>query len=243
MKMFIKKAGFAFVLGMGLSTLVMALPADFDAKLQSPTRPQADKDRDDARKPKETMEVLGVQEGWTVVDVSAGGGWFTYVLSAAVGPEGKVYSQVGERPLQTNNGQAQKDMAASLGNVEPMFVAMSAMPAGVADAAVTALNLHDAYNFRGEEGAQAFLKEIFNVLKPGGVAAIIDHDGTEGAANGDLHRLPASIAREQILKAGFEIVSESEVLDHPADDHSLKSNDPTLSRATDQFLIVVKKPS
>ena len=243
MNKFIKKAGFAVFLSLGLSTLAVALPDDFDAKLQAPTRPQADKDRDAARKPRETMEALGVEEGWTVVDVSAGGGWFTYVLSAAVGPEGKVYSQFGARPLQNNNGQAQRDMATSLGNVEPMFVAMDEMPAGVADAAVTALNFHDAYNFRGEEGSQAFLKDIFNVLKPGGVAAIIDHEGTEGAANGDLHRIPASIAREQIIKAGFEIVSESDVLDNPADDHSVSSSDESLGRATDQFMFVVKKPS
>src|SRR5215217_1226821 len=100
MNKIIKKAGFAVMLSVGVSTLTLALPDDFDAKLQAPTRPQADKDRDAARKPKETMEALGVQEGWTVVDVSAGGGWFTYVLSAAVGPQGKVYSQVGTRPLQ-----------------------------------------------------------------------------------------------------------------------------------------------
>ncbi len=241
MNTFMKKASVA-LLALGLSTITLALPADFDAKLQDPARPQADKDRDAARKPRETMETLGVQEGWTVVDVSAGGGWFTHVISAAVGPNGKVIAQFGTRPLETNNGQAQKDMAARLGNVEPVFAAMSEVPAGTADAAVTALNFHDAYNFRGEEGAQAFLKDIFNALKPGGVAAIIDHEGVEGNDNQALHRLPKSVAREQIQKAGFEIVSESDVLDNPEDDHSLEVRDTTLGRATDQFFFVVRKP-
>jgi predicted methyltransferase len=230
------------LLALGLSTITLALPADFDAKLQDPARPQADKDRDAARKPRETMETLGVQEGWTVVDVSAGGGWFTHVISAAVGPNGKVLAQFGTRPLETNNGQAQKDMAARLGNVEPVFATMAEIPANSADAAVTALNFHDAYNFRGEEGAQAFLKDIYNVLKPGGIAAIIDHEGAEGNDNQALHRLPPAIAREQILKAGFEIVSESDVLDNPEDDHSLEVRDTTLGRATDQFFFVVRKP-
>lgn len=241
MNTFIKKASVA-LLALGLSTITLALPADFDAKLQDAARPQADKDRDAARKPRETMEVLGVQEGWTVVDVSAGGGWFTHVISAAVGPNGKVLAQLGTRPLETNNGQAQKDMAARLGNVEPVFAAMSEIPAGVADAAVTALNFHDAYNFRGEEGAQAFLKDIYNVLKPGGIAAIIDHEGAEGNDNQALHRLPPAVAREQILKAGFQIVSESDVLNNPEDDHSLEVRDTTLGRATDQFFFVVRKP-
>jgi predicted methyltransferase len=230
------------LLALGLGSSVLALPADFDAKLQAESRPQADKDRDAARKPRETMEALGVQEGWTVVDVSAGGGWFTRVISAAVGPTGKVLAQFGTRPLQNNNGQAQRDMAAQLGNVEPVFAEMADIQPGIADAAVTALNFHDAYNFRGEEGAQAFLKDIYNVLKPGGVAVIIDHEGDEGADNANLHRIPVSTTREQIRKAGFEIVRETDILDNPEDDHTLPSADPALERATDQFMFIVRRP-
>ena len=241
MNKLLKNTGIA-LLALGMGSVVLALPADFDAKLQAESRPQADKDRDEARKPRETMEALGVQEGWTVVDVSAGGGWFTRVISAAVGPNGKVLSQVGARALQNNNGQAQRDMAAELGNVEPVFADMAEIEPNVADAAVTALNFHDAYNFRGEEGAQAFLKDIYNVLKPGGVAVIIDHEGNVGLDNADLHRLPPSIAREQIEKAGFEIVRQTDILDNPADDHTLSVRDPSLERATDQFMFIVRKP-
>ncbi len=235
-----KKA--AVMLTLGLSSLVLALPADFDAKIADPSRPQADRDRDAARKPRETLEALGVQEGWTVVDVSAGGGYFTRVLSVAVGPNGKVLSQVGARALETNNGQAQKDMATQLGNVEPVFGDMSAIPAGTADAAITAQNYHDAYNFRGEEGSQAFLKDIYNVLKPGGVAVIIDHEGNEGANNQELHRVPVATARAQAEVAGFEIVSELSTLDNPADDHTLGVREASVRGETDQFLLVVRKP-
>jgi predicted methyltransferase len=238
----LRKSGYAALLTLGISSLALALPDDFDARIQDESRPQADRDRDAARKPRETLEALGVQEGWTVVDVSAGGGYFTRVLSVAVGANGKVLSQVGARPLQNNNGQAQRDMAAQLGNVEIVFDEMSTIPAGSADAAITAQNYHDAYNFRGEEGSQAFLKDIYNVLKSGGVAVIIDHEGTEGANNGELHRIPAPVAREQIVKAGFEIVSESDALDNPADDHSLGVREASVRGETDQFLIVVRKP-
>lgn len=241
MKKLFKKTALSMMLAIGLSSVALALPADFDAKIAA--RPEADKARDDARKPKEVMEILGVKEGWTVVDVSAGGGWFTRVISAAVGPNGKVLPQFGERALQNNNGQAQKDMAAQLGNVEPQFVAMSGIPAGSADAALTALNLHDAFNFRGEEGGIAFIKDIYNVLKPGGVAAIIDHEGNEGAANADLHRIPASVVRDLIQKAGFEIVTESDVLNNPSDDHTKATNAPELERHTDQVFFVVRKPA
>lgn len=235
-----KRTALCLTLALGAG-FVLALPADFDAKLAA--RPEADKVRDVARKPKETVELLGIQEGWTVVDVSAGGGWFTRVLSAAVGPKGKVLAQFGERPLQNNNGQAQKDLAASLGNVEPQFVAMSGIAAGSADAAITALNLHDAFNFRGEEAGVAFVKDIYNVLKPGGVAAIIDHEGKQGADNKELHRIGHDTVKSLIEKAGFEIVTDSELLNNPADDHTKSSSDESLGRSTDQMFFVVRKPA
>lgn len=242
--MMFKKTAISLVLALGMASaasLTMALPADFDAKMAA--RPDADKARDEARKPKEVVELLGIKEGWTVVDVSAGGGWFTRVLSAAVGPKGKVLAQFGTRAAQNNGGQAQKDLAAQLGNVEPQFVEMSGMPAGSADAALTALNLHDAFNFRGEDAGVAFIKDIYNVLKPGGVAAIIDHEGKQGADNKELHRIGHDTVKALIEKAGFEIVTDSELLNNPADDHTKPSSDASLGRSTDQVFFVVRKPA
>jgi predicted methyltransferase len=239
----IKTMAANLVLAAGLATFataaLAALPADFDAKIAA--RPEADRVRDAARKPKESVQELGLQEGMTVVDVAAGGGWFTRVLSAAVGPKGKVIAQFGQGGLRNNNGQAQRDMAKELGNVEPFFDATSAIPANSADAAVTAMNLHDAYN-RSEEAGLAFVKDIYNVLKPGGVAAIIDHVGTEGADNRTLHRMTPAAAKALIEKAGFQIVKESKVLANPKDDHTKGSHDESLGRATDQFFFVVRKP-
>jgi predicted methyltransferase len=238
----IKSMAASLVLAAGLatfaSTALAALPADFDAKIAA--RPEADKARDAARKPKESVQELGLQEGMTVVDVAAGGGWFTRVLSAAVGPKGKVIAQFGQGGLRNNNGQAQRDMAKELGNVEPFFEAMSAIPANSADAAVTAMNLHDAMS--SEEAGLAFVKNIYNVLKPGGVAAIIDHAGSEGADNRRLHRMTPASAKALIEKAGFQIVKESKVLANPKDDHTKRSHDESLGRATDQFFFVVRKP-
>jgi predicted methyltransferase len=238
----VKKVGFSLLLSLSAVTVAHALPADFMTKLSADTRPAEDKARDGARRPYQVMELLGVKEGWTVVDIAAGGGWFTRVLSAAVGPKGKVLSQLGARALGQNNGKEARDMAAQLGNVEPIFGDVSDIPAGSADAAVTALNLHDAYN-RSEDAGQAFLKGVYNVLKPGGVALIIDHVGVDGADNRKLHRIPVATARAQIQKAGFEIVTDSDILRTTADKHDLASSDPHLGRSTDQFLFVARRPA
>jgi predicted methyltransferase len=211
---------------------------DFMAKLTAASRPLEDRVRDGARRPYQVMQVLGVDAGQTLLDVGAGGGWFTRVLSAATGPSGKVIAQFGARALQQENGQEQKDLAAALGNTEAFFGNVADIPAGSVDAAVTALNMHHM----NAERAGPYLKDIFNVLKPGGRAAIIDHVGVAGANNGQLHRMLPSDAKAWVEQAGFEIVADSDILRTTADDHTLSAVDPILGRDVDQFLLVVRKP-
>lgn len=234
----IKKIGILTVVGLGLSSAAYAVAPDFMEKLQSDSRPMEDKIRDGARRPAQVMALMGIEEGMTVVDIFAGGGWYTRVLSAAVGPSGKVISHQGPRALQRNNGQAAKDLAAGLGNVEASFENLGDLSSGTADAAITALSIHHR---TGDSGI-AFMKEIYNLLKSGGVAAVIDHEGDAGADNGPLHRISKDEVRGFIQAAGFDIVEDSDLLHTSADDHTLGIRDFSLGRNTDRFLFLVRKP-
>src|SRR6188508_255771 len=49
-------------------------------------------DREAWQKPDQVMDALHVAEGTTVVDLGAGGGWFTLRLARRVGPNGRVYA-------------------------------------------------------------------------------------------------------------------------------------------------------
>ena len=86
------------------------------------------------------------------------------------------------------------------------------------------------------------MRALFRILKPGGVAAIIDHVGLPDANNAQLHRLPVSDARAWIQAAGFEIVEEPDILHQSADDHTLSATDPRLGRNPDRFIFIVRKP-
>ncbi len=233
----------AIIAGMGLTlamaTSALAAPAaDFMAKLTAEARPLVDRERDGARRPYQVMNLLGISEGMTVVDVGAADGWFTRVLSAAVGPSGKVIMQEGARALETNQGAGPKATAAALGNVEVAFVGLGEVGTNVADAAITALNLHHANDERGI----AAMKDLLQVLKPGGVAAVIDHVATaESPAN--IHRILPATVKGWIEAAGLEIVEESDILRTTADDHMLSVTAPELGRDTDQFMFVVRKPN
>jgi predicted methyltransferase len=211
--------------------------------LAAPGRPAEDKERDAVRKPIETVQFLGVETGDTVIDVIAAGGWFTEVLSSAVGPSGKVLAQ-NPQFFVSREGfvAAEKARHDRLGNVQPVHGELAA--AGIvaqADGAITALNLHDLYNGQnGQAAAVAFAKGVYDALKPGAVFGVIDHVGIEGQNNAQFHRMQLAQAKDVLTKAGFRIEAESNILHNPADDHAKGVRD--MARHTDQFLIRARKP-
>ncbi len=217
------------------------LAEGFDEALGAAERSAEDKARDAARRPKEVLEFLGIGAGMRVLDVSASTGWYTEVLSAAVGSEGTVISHNSVR-RQERSEPAIAEKAARLGNITALFAEAGSMGLdGEVDAAITALNVHD-YNNRGADAVQLFLSDVFKALKSGGVFGVIDHEGSAGHDNAALHRIELATASAALETAGFVVEGVSDVLDNPADDHSLSIRDESLQRNTDRFLIRARKP-
>ena len=152
------------ILGGALSSIAHAQDeqaARMRTALAAPDRPAADKERDAARKPIETVQFLGIKTGDTVLEVIAVGGWFTEVLSAAVGPTGKVLRRRIPTFFTSRAGFAEGEKARNdrLKNVTPIHGEIpDAKINGTADAAITALNLHDIYNSQGEAAAVTLVK-------------------------------------------------------------------------------------
>ena len=229
-------------LGVGLSaTSVAELAPGFNAALMADVRPAEEKERDAARKPGEVLNFVGINAGMNLLEISAGAGWYTEILSAAVGSNGSVIAQNAPR-FEERVGEAAHARAERLGNVEVRFVDVGALGLmNEVDAAFTALNLHDAAN-RSEEGGLAFLAGIYAALKPGGVLGLVDHVGIDGQDNADLHRIQKARAVDLLSRAGFDVEAESDMLMNSADDHTLSIRDESLGRATDRMLIRARKP-
>ena len=212
--------------------------------LAAPDRPAENKARDADRKPIESVQFFGIETGDTVVDFIATAGWFTEVLSAAVGPTGKVYST---NPPFLVQQDAETALLKRLNNVTAVHGSLAEARAENVDAIVTAMNLHDIYNGYadqpgGEAAAVDLVKALFASLKPGGVLGVIDHVGVVGQDNKMLHRMLPQQARDVLTKAGFTIEAESTLLAHPADDHTKGVFDPAIRGKTDQFVFRARKP-
>ena len=246
-------ATMALVLASGAPTLRAA-----DAKqsgslakaLASEARPAEDRARDAGRKPAEVIAFLGIRPGMTVIDLIAAGGYYTEVLSVAVGPTGKVYAQNSEFVLKMRDGANDKAMTARLEtgrlpNVERIDRGVDELrlAPGSLDAALTALNFHDIYNSRGPEAASGFLAAVFQVLKSGGVLGLIDHAGSPAADDKELHRIDEALVDASVKAAGFEIEAKSQVLRNPGDDRSKNVFAPGMRGQTDRFVMRLRKPA
>ena len=230
----IKNASLSLCL-IGMVSSAFAVAPDFIEKLSADSRPMEDKIRDGARHPVQVMELLGAEEGMTVVDIGAAGGWWTRVLAAAVGDTGTVISQApGGR-----SGETPADIAA-MSNVE-VVNQLSEVTAGSADIAITALNIHH----NDAERSATYFQQIYTIMKPGGVVAVIDHIGDPALDNSQLHRVPVEVVRGWLEDSDFELVEESNLLRNNADDHTHPSGgfEPILGRNSDRFLFVIRKPS
>lgn len=214
-----------------------------------PDRPADDAARDAGRNPAGVLAFLGLEPGMTVIDVFAAGGWYSEVLAAGVGPEGRVIIQNPQRLLEVRDGVYGKQLTARLeggrlGNVSrrDMNVHELGLEPGSVDFALTALNFHDMYYLMSPEVAAGTLASIYALLKPGGVLGLIDHFGAPEADNAALHRIDPQIVRDVAVAAGFIVEAESGILHNYNDDLTQIVFAPEIRGKTSRFVLRLRKP-
>jgi predicted methyltransferase len=236
----------------GSASAAGKVPAYITAAVADPGRPAEDKQRDDNRKPGETLAFAGIKPGQKVVELIPARGYFTRILSKAVGPKGHVYAL--SPPRRPNAAPDSPDPVAATSALaaDPAYPNLSAqvIPLGKitvsepADVVFTALNYHDVHNVPDID-LMAFNKSIYDALKPGGSYVIVDHTAEAGSGARDtstLHRIDPEVVKTEVLAAGFKLAGESDVLANPKDNHTLKVFDPAIRGQTDQFILKFTKP-
>jgi len=233
-----------------LITLLLAGTANaqsFQEIIDHPGRPNSDREDDDRRKPAEVMAFSGVSTGNIVLEIGAGGGYTTELASRMVGPKGKVYAH-------------RLDPARVIGNRLPNVVVLPNAPAAPSerftaagmkprslDRVLAFFSLHDGY--LGEDNdVQLWYRTMLDYMKPGSELVVMDNTAPAGSGlefTSTVHRIDPEFLKNDILKAGFEFVVESDVLRNPDDDLKSSWFEDIPTRASgyqDRFAYRFRKP-
>lgn len=187
-----------------------AEPAGHDHDPDIPGR-SAEIERDQGSRPQEVMDFVGIQRGDAVADIFAGGGYFTYLLSERVGPEGEVYAQGYNPNLQARVARGDLAGAANVTLVD----SLDQLPADALDATLIVRGYH-----LFEDPARLF-DALHRALKPGGTIGIVEvRLGQPEGHDMETHRMGEQTVIDQFSDAGFEYIGESDVLRNPEDDHT-----------------------
>ncbi|HTU11668.1 MAG TPA: methyltransferase domain-containing protein [Allosphingosinicella sp.] len=229
-----------------------AVPADVAAAVSAPGRPAEATALDAGRRPAEILRFAGLERGDRALDLFTGNGYYGEIMARAVGPRGSV---LGWNPTAFTGDESRQALAAARQR-SPNFnfvvtqASGFALPSAAFDFAMINLNYHDTYfelprrDFRMEP--EAFLRAVFQSLKPGGTIAVIDHVANPGgetrAVVSQLHRIDPATVRADFERAGFVFDGESDLLRNPGDDHSKSVFDPSIRGRTDRFVYRFRRP-
>ncbi|MFE9083764.1 class I SAM-dependent methyltransferase [Brevundimonas sp. NPDC003935] len=223
-------------------------PAAYEAALASPIRTTEDRARDTARHAADTLAFAEVKPGQKIGDMIIGGGYFTRLFAAAVGPDGHVTAwQPAEFiGFQASYGEALA-AAAALDNADAISSPIGApeWPEGL-DLIFTAQNYHDLHlkPFATDTAAKVNAA-AYRALKPGGLYVVIDHDAATGAgpdAPDSLHRIDVDQVKREIEAAGFVLDGSSDLLARADDPRTANVFDPSIRGKTSQFMLRFRKP-
>lgn len=226
--------------------------SDYAAILADPSRPADDLKDDTARKPAEILAFAGLRPGETIVEMEGGRGWFSYLISKAIGPTGKLIVQY---PPEFAYGDPAYKARVDGGQLPNAVITKTHFdkletPDASADKVLWLLGPHEVWfvpkDTQGLGDPTRAFAEISRVLKPGGEFIAMDHaavTGTPAATSAQtLHRIDPQHVLDAAKAAGFVFVEKSDILANPDDDRTKSPFAPDLRRHTDQFLFKFRKP-
>ena len=208
-----------------------ATDAALEHILAGPQRSTANRDRDQYRHPKATLEFFGLRSDMTVMEVWPGkGGWWTEILAPLLRDHGHyIAAHYDAKSDQTYTQETLKAFRAKLaadpanyGKVEVVSLqypnALAPVAPNSVDLALTFRNLHNWMAV--PDAAKATLSAIYTSLKPGGILGIEDHRASTtrpADAQVKLGYVDEKATIELLKSIGFEYIGASEINANPKD--------------------------
>jgi arsenite methyltransferase len=187
-----------------LSLLLVLLLLPGCAKLAY--RHMNDPSRDEWQKPSEVIAALAIKPGSRVADLGAGGGYFTWRIAEAVGPQGMVYAvEIDDTALRI----IREEMTSrGITNVVPIRAEShdAKLPEPI-DLIFTC----DTYHHMNDR--VTYFQLLTQYLKPEGQVAILDFH-PHGFFSGLLgHGTAKEDVRREMEAAGYRLVSDYKLVD------------------------------
>jgi predicted methyltransferase len=191
-------------------------------------RSDANRARDQYRHPVETLGFIGVKPTDTVVELWPGGGWYTEILAPYLADKGRLIAAAPAGKGADSMAKRFDANPALYGKVEranfPTVLGGTGVAPGTVDAVLTFRNVHNwkmgYMQAEKTDYSEAAFREIYAMLKPGGVLGIEDHRLPESASSEREHSsgyIKVSTVRALAEKAGFEFAGSSEINANPKD--------------------------
>jgi ubiquinone/menaquinone biosynthesis C-methylase UbiE len=159
------------------------------------------------QKPEELVAALGIRPGQCVADLGAGTGYFSRLLSAAVGPTGTVLAVDAEPNLVADlRKRAEREGTT---NLTPVLASLDnpRLPAGLVDLVL----IVDTYHHIDDR--VAYLRRLQRVLRPSGRVAVVDWQKRPLPVGPEMeHKLPREQVVDEMTSAGYRLAEEPAIL-------------------------------
>jgi predicted methyltransferase len=201
------------------------------AAIGSSQRSDANKSRDAARHPQETLQFFGITQKMTVVELSPGGGWYTEILAPYLRPQGQLIEALEDPKSESEYNRRgfasfQKKLNGNPGMYDKIITTVFEPPSNLnvaadnsVDMVLTFRNIHN-WMEGGDAKMKTLFKNVYTSLKSGGVFGVVEHRLPAGKVM-DATASTGYVSEAYVIKlaesAGFKLVAKSEINANPKD--------------------------
>jgi ubiquinone/menaquinone biosynthesis C-methylase UbiE len=158
-------------------------------------------------------QMLPIHKGSVILDLACGKGLYSLFLSQLAGPSGLVYAvDLWEEGLEILEQDALKKEAANILTIKADATREIEIEAHSLDLCLMATVLHD---FKEMDADQTVLKQVLNLLIPGGCLAVIEFKKMDGPPGPPAHiRLSQEETEKLVTGVGFKKINTTEIGDY-----------------------------
>jgi predicted methyltransferase len=220
------------------------------AAMAADVRTQEEVDRDDDRKPVETLQFFQFEDDLRVLELLPGGGWYTKLLAPVLRDNGELYVAIGTNNVRDNLATQPGfehikviDVTSELVRTEPLGLRdMAPFDLGVTglDLALTFRNMHN-FTAAGRASVNA---AVYTALRSGGLYGVVDHSRRHMEPITAETRRRSDVVEiiKEVQAAGFVLVDYSDVHFRPDDELRYEVGRASVTGNTDRFTLLFRKP-